>query len=113
LALGEKASKAFCAVLLALSPRLKYVGGGSGFLGGPFTGFALIPASLSFIAALMYPESTVREGRSLTEVIRPRWPADASALACRPGIREPFQKPNAQCSLKAAMPHIIAPLYSN
>ena len=70
----------------------------------------MTPASLSAIAALMKPVNIFLLGSSFTEVMRPKLPRDLSPFGGTPSMSDAFQKMSEQCSLNAAIAHIICPL---
>ena len=63
---------------------------------------------MSFTACLTYFVSVAFDGRSLTDVKRPKLPiASFQRASADSMIKSCFQNPNAQCALKAAMLHSI------
>src|SRR5580658_9822566 len=121
LQLGLKAAKAAEAFLLALRALVNSDGtsiSGFGALTTLFLaeiGLVYWPLSMKAVACLRKPSSSLLEGMSLMEVMRPREPMPPSWMTLASRRTAPIsspQKPKLQCSLKADMLPRMTPLYS-
>ncbi len=104
--LGLNASKCLLAAAFFFNAPVKSEGTATGVFGADGFRSTFTPFSLSIAAFRMYPDNVLSDGRSFSDVMRPKLPIASSSVP-GPSTRLDFQNPNVQCCLKAAIPHII------